>query len=457
MNFKFRPRVELLETRAVPTTDNWTGLAGDGKWGTNNNWDEFHPPWDDEVVVLAAGGGTIRVDVNTAKPSAISISAAAAYTFELAADMHLASGGMTNTTSGLFSTVVFSIGSGSLKVDGGGTFTVDCYGAAFEDGGGGNYGSGGTISVDTGSGLQVKNWKGSPSPDSGATVTFDKKITVNGNFQVIDRTVNLANGLDLRTSSVAPNGQILLQGNAVVTGSGTIDIQNGDIKVSPTNWHGNNAVVDVQLKTVMTKPSGTRYPGFSVESAANEVNFSYSGTGNGFEMSYGTFNQMYDTTVSFADDVSIDHSAVTFNSGSTQNDSVSMNFNVAASHAATFDSDSISFWGSNDSGYTAGITVNTSGEIYILASTTTYMYSTPSSFYDKWNATKFRLDNSGGNNPDLYYYLKYDAGVGQVTKFFEATDQIIGDIDLYAPVSTGKVYVAVKQNSDKEYWLIRTS
>src|SRR6185369_16907003 len=48
----YRPNLESLEDRQVPSVVHWTGEAGDNQWLTAGNWDSGQLPTADDDVVL---------------------------------------------------------------------------------------------------------------------------------------------------------------------------------------------------------------------------------------------------------------------------------------------------------------------------------------------------------------------------------------------------------------------
>src|SRR5579871_1274185 len=61
-NLLSRPRLERLECRLAPATSTWTGLAGDGLWGSAGNWTNGVPGSGDTALFSGTTGGTIQVN-----------------------------------------------------------------------------------------------------------------------------------------------------------------------------------------------------------------------------------------------------------------------------------------------------------------------------------------------------------------------------------------------------------
>src|SRR5262249_13641586 len=88
----FRPLLEALEDRSVPTTNTWVNPAG-GNWAAATNWSLGHVPTSSEIAVIP--------DIGTAE----------------AADQTITFTG-TGTVAGLESGETVSVTSGTLTVNG---------------------------------------------------------------------------------------------------------------------------------------------------------------------------------------------------------------------------------------------------------------------------------------------------------------------------------------------------
>ena len=53
----YRPRIEGLEDRQMPSTSTWTGGGSDSNWSTSANWSAGVPGSGDTAIIGTPGGG----------------------------------------------------------------------------------------------------------------------------------------------------------------------------------------------------------------------------------------------------------------------------------------------------------------------------------------------------------------------------------------------------------------